>query len=183
MSKQNQTSRVDVANFARAGDVVAANDPLSFFPRLQQDCVGETDGREVAWRAVGSMRERTAGATPQPWLQVTGSTTVPMTCQRCLHAMEVPLKFDQEFRFVADEATAELEDEDSEEDVLAIRPDFPLRELVEDELLLAAPPVPMHEVCPDPLPMIVGESAIEGAGEREHPFAALQSLLHKPVGK
>jgi uncharacterized protein len=129
------------------------------------------------------MREKTAGATLQPWLRLKGSATVPMICQRCLQAMEVPLKFDQEFRFVADEATAELEDEDSEEDVLAIRPDFPLRELVEDELLLAAPPVPMHDVCPDPLPMAAGESALEGVEEREHPFAALQSLLHKPVGK
>lgn len=181
MSKQNQATHLDVASFARAQESLTATEPMRLFPRLLQDCVGEPADREVSWSASGSMRQ--AGAALQPWLQVTGATTVPMVCQRCLQTVEVALTFDRPFRFVADEATAELEDEDAEEDVLAIRPDFALRELVEDELLLAAPPVPMHEVCPVSMPMSAGDVTEGVSTEREHPFAALQGLLHKPVGK
>ena len=37
--------------------------------------------------------------------------TFPMTCQRCLAPVDVPLEVDREFRFVADEATAEALDD------------------------------------------------------------------------
>jgi uncharacterized protein len=44
-------------------------------------------------------------------------------------------------------------DADSEDDVLALTRALDLQELVEDELLLALPLVPRHEVCPQALPM------------------------------
>ena len=63
------------------------------------------------------------------------------------------------------------------DDVLALGRSLDLRELVEDELLLALPIVPRHEVCLQPLPMAVGEQALEDdVPERPHPFAALQAL-------
>ena len=37
--------------------------------------------------------------------------------------------------------------------MLALEPALDLRGLVEDELLLALPLVPRHEVCPEPLPI------------------------------
>jgi uncharacterized protein len=40
--------------------------------------------------------------------------------------------------------------------VLALEPALDLKELVEDELLLALPLVPRHEVCPEPLPFEPG---------------------------
>ena len=44
-------------------------------------------------------------------------------------------------------------------------------------LLLALPIVPRHELCPQPLPMAVGEEVLEDdVPERPHPFAALQAL-------
>jgi len=90
----------------------------------------------------------------------------------------VTLEVDRWFRFVIDEATAAAEDEDSEEDVLALEPRPNLRELVEDELLMELPLVPMHETCPQPVVMAAG--AIDGPADaepqRKNPFAELARL-------
>ena len=48
-----------------------------------------------------------------------------------------------------------------------------LRELIEDELLLAMPLVPRHEVCPEPLPVRTDEDMPDDA---PNPFAALAAL-------
>ena len=63
-------------------------------------------------------------------------------------------------------------DAESEDDVLAISRSLDVPELLEDELLLALPLVPRHEVCPEPLP--VPEEAPEE--KAPHPFAALAAL-------
>ena len=47
------------------------------------------------------------------------------------------------------------------------------RELIEDELLLAMPIVPRHEVCPEPLVATVDELPDDPA---PNPFAALAAL-------
>ena len=75
------------------------------------------------------------------------------------------------------EAAAEALDAEIEDDVLALSKSLDLRELVEDELLLALPIVPRHDVCPQPLPLPVDSApAPEDPTERPHPFAALQRL-------
>jgi len=48
--------------------------------------------------------------------------------------------------------------------------------LIEDELLLALPLVPRHDVCPQPLKV---QDDAEPFEERAHPFAALCSLKRK----
>jgi uncharacterized protein len=61
--------------------------------------------------------------------------------------------------------------------VLALPRWLDLHELVEDELLLALPLVPMHGRCPQALPMAVGVEALETAAEAApRPFAALAGL-------
>jgi uncharacterized protein len=78
---------------------------------------------------------------------------------------------------VADEATAEIEDEASEEDVLVWQRDFDLQALVEDELLMALPLVPAHETCPQSLPFsAVDADFIQSEMDKPHPFAALAQL-------
>ena len=61
------------------------------------------------------------------------------------YPVDVPLDVERSFRFVADEATAEALDEECDEDLLALGREFDLRELIEDELLMALPVVPRHE--------------------------------------
>jgi uncharacterized protein len=90
--------------------------------------------------------------------------------------MVVPLQVDRRLFFVEGEDAAAALDTDSEDDVLTLEPAIDLRALIEDELLLALPLVPRHEVCPEPLPL-QGEEAAPAA---EHPFAALAALKGRP---
>jgi uncharacterized protein len=83
---------------------------------------------------------------------------------------------ERSFRFVADEATAAALDDESEEDFLVISRDFDALALVEDELILALPLVPLHEVCPEVLPMSVADPEFEAASERPNPFGVLAGL-------
>ena len=88
---------------------------------------------------------------------------------------------DKRVRFVRGEAQAEALDNEIEDDVLALPRALDLRELVEDELLLALPIVPRHDGdCPQPLPVpsddLPAASADEPDGGRPNPFAVLQSL-------
>jgi uncharacterized protein len=86
------------------------------------------------------------------------------------------------FRFVADEATAAAEDDESEEDLLVLMPELNIFELIEDELIMSAPLVPMHETCPTEVPMSAVDEAFEEALEaRPNPFAALAQLKKKPT--
>ena len=113
----------------------------------------------------------------QPWLHLRVDATFPMLCQRCLGPVDVPLWVERSFRFVPDEATAEALDEEFEEDLLALAPDFDLHTLIEDELLMALPLVPLHEECPEPVPLASSDADFEAANAgKPNPFAALASL-------
>ena len=116
-------------------------------------------------------------------LQLQARTALQLTCQRCLQPMTVPLDVQPSLRFVHGEAQAEALDEDSDEDVLALTPSLDLLPLIEDELILALPLVPRHEVCPQPLPMSAGEDELAAADDAEHAFAGLASLLRDGGGK
>ena len=54
---------------------------------------------------------------------------------------------------------------------------FNLAGLIEDELLMALPLVPRHEVCPPGLKMAVADPNFDAQEpEKAHPFAALAKL-------
>ena len=149
--------------------------PLASFDRLND---GATPEGDVTW-SVHGQRRPVAGGEPELWLHLSASARVMLECQRCLHRVALDLDVSRSLRFVADEATAEALDADSEDDVLALPRSLDLHALVEDELLLALPLVPMHERCPQRLPMSAGEVAAEPA---RTPFAALAGLKRQPKG-
>jgi hypothetical protein len=82
-------------------------------------------------------------------------------------------------RFVAGEDAAAALDAESEDDVLALTPALDLRQLIEDELLLALPIVPRHDHCPEPLPRAFADPQ-GAASPAENPFAALAALKRDP---
>jgi len=168
--------RLDVRAFAQAGASLSAEEPLEDFERLAAERhAGEPAPGPLRWRATAELRAGLPGAEPSPWLHLQADVTVPLTCQRCLGPVPTVLQVDRWFRFVADEATAEREDEESEEDVLSLEPRPSLRALVEDECLMELPLVPMHDTCPAPV-RLQDERGVEPAPERENPFAQLQRL-------
>ncbi|HEX7639285.1 MAG TPA: DUF177 domain-containing protein, partial [Burkholderiaceae bacterium] len=136
--------------------------------------------RRVRWRAAGSCV--TVGGEAQTWLGLLVEADVVLQCQRCLQPVAEQVHVDRRFRFVADEATAAALDDESEDDVLELPRALDLRELVEDELLLALPLVPRHEVCPEQLPRSFGDiEEVDEAERAANPFAALAALRKGPA--
>jgi len=168
--------KLPVAAFAAGSGQLEGRWPLASFERLTD---GAAQAGEVAWSARGQLRP-VAGTDPEIWLHVAARAQVQLTCQRCLQPVALDLDAMRALRFVADEATAEALDAECEDDVLALPRLLDLHGLVEDELLLALPLVPMHERCPEPLVRSVGEA--DGAPEpaAAKPFAVLAGLGRKP---
>ncbi len=96
--------------------------------------------------------------------------------------MTVDLLVDRSFRFVETESLAADLDEDSDDDVLVANRNFNLLELIEDELLMDLPIVPMHDDCETiPISMSAANHTAPlepppSDTDRPNPFAVLQSL-------
>jgi uncharacterized protein len=185
MKRQHDALRLDVAAFAADGGRLSGRWLGATLSRLADSQSPPQDVAlgEVAWSVQGERRP-VAGGESELWLALQAQTVVWMSCQRCLQPFEVPLTLDQRLRFVRGEAEAEALDAELEDDVLALSRSLDLRELVEDELLLALPLVPRHERCPQPLPMAAeAELPAEGDGAgRANPFAVLQVLKGGKAG-
>jgi uncharacterized protein len=169
-------TRLDVEAFAKEGASLDGQWPLSIFHRLVDAAHSDarpTDADLAHWTARGESRPM-RGGTPQVWLHLLAHASLSLVCQRCLGPVVTPLEAERSFHFVADEDMAAQLDADSEDDVLAMTRALDLRDLVEDELLLALPLVPRHDVCPEPLPMSHGDD--EADEPAPNPFAALAAL-------
>ncbi len=180
MNRAFQPAQLDVAGFAEAGAALSDTSPLADWPRLRLESQPTDAGATVHWDARGELRQ-TPGTAPQAWVNLSAGTSLHLICQRCLTPVAVDLAVDRRFHFVADEETASmLDDEIDDADVLALSPRFDLLNLIEDELLLALPLVPLHETCPVPVPSSASDPDFD-AGQRDHPFAVLGRL--KPPEK
>lgn len=171
--------RLDARAFAQAQGHLTLDTPLSRLPRLRDEADGDAPSLgSVHWEADAEMRPGATGAAPSPWLHLTARASLPLTCQRCLGPVDTPLEVDRWFRFVADEATAEAQDDDAEEDLLALEPRPSLYEVLEDELLMALPLVPLHGTCPVDLVHKAGDPGVadDEPPQRKNPFAALEQL-------
>lgn len=172
-------SRLDVAAFAKAHAELEGRLPMARAQRLGSSTVAPADGEagEVTWSVKGFWRQP-AGGEAEIRLHLVAHATVHLTCQRCLQPMAQPLEVDRTVRFVPGEEYAAQLDEESDEDVLALPRTLDLPALVEDELILALPIVPMHEACPQPLAYDgeAGTDVAEDGAERPNPFAALAAL-------
>lgn len=177
--------RLDVVAFTADGGELAGDWSGADLPRLTATQAPPQDiaPAPVAWRARGE-RRLIPGSDPELWLNLSAKGSVWLTCQRCLQPYEQALAVDTRVRFVRDEAQAEALDAELEEDVLALPRWLDLRTLIEDELLLALPLVPRHDVCPKPLPVHAGDERVDddAATERPNPFAVLQSLKPPKAG-
>jgi len=107
---------------------------------------------------------------------------VGLVCQRCLELMRYPI--DSEFMLGLVRSTSEAEALPSHYEPLLVddEPLF-LRDIIEDELLLALPIVAMHapeecsvELNPTPQAEQAQEENDTGAAAGENPFAALADL-------
>lgn len=171
--------------FAQEGVTLAETTPLQNMERLAQETQGLQADSTVQWQALGELRPRT-GADDDVWLHLQAQAVVPLTCQRCMGVVQEPVAVDQWYRFVASEDIAMAEDDQSEEDLLVMEPQFDLLAVLEDELLMALPLVPMHEECPVAPRLQAGDIEEPGGGgergepgKKPNPFAVLAQLKTK----
>ncbi|MGA8785677.1 MAG: YceD family protein [Polaromonas sp.] len=179
MSKSLQASRLNMQAFAQEGVPLIETSLLQNMERLAKESQGLQPDSVVNWQADAELRPG-AGAEEDVWLHLQAKTSVPLTCQRCMGTVAVPLEVDQWYRFVASEDIAMAQDDESEEDLLVMEPQFDLLAVLEDELLMALPLVPMHDECPVAPVLRTGEDALTAeAAEKPNPFAVLAQLKKK----
>jgi uncharacterized protein len=157
---------IDAFEFCRSNGYREGVTPVAEMTRLAADCADPSG--EITWSIQGG---QTKQGYPSMTLSVAGN--VNLVCQRCLgpfayeidsSTMLVLGKDDQE----ADEIEEVLDDESI--DVIVGSHEADIRQLLEDEALLALPQAPKHEVCPDTKLMDSLKS------DKVSPFAALKSL-------
>lgn len=174
-----QPTLLNLTALAQAGAPLAGQANLADLPRLAADMQDHTlASAPVSYRATAEWRAN-AGAANQLWLHLQAQAEVALNCQRCLAPAIQVIEVDQWFRFVDTEAEAEAQDDEADEDVLVLESQLDLLALLEDELLMALPLVPMHEQCPSPPSFQAGEAELTPEVAKPHPFAALALLKKK----
>ena len=180
MKQAYAPNNVDIGALALASDQLAGEEPVAGFARLVAEILAEGGQELLVWNARFEDRPNVSGLL-QPWMHLTLTVSLYLTCQRCLGVVAVPVVVDRSFRFVHSEEVAEVEDEEADEDVLVLDKQFKLRDLIEDEVLMAMPLVPRHEACPGKLTLSAVDPDFEAAlHAKPRPFDAL-AVLKNPA--
>ena len=153
---------IDGLEFARTGSTLQGAWPVAEFPRL----------RDVLRTNEGTLRYELRGVPQEqgrPALRLKVDGALQFVCQRCLGALEVPLHLDVSLQLAATQAEVDTGPVEAEgpDKIVASRA-MPVREMVEDEVLLAIPIAPRHERCAG------GDARLD---EGQSPFAGLRGLL------
>ena len=176
MTKVFSARRLDVKGFAEDGATLRGQESVRDHERLMAETQQRGAAAVVDWSASGELRNP-GHVQPEIWLHLKGDARMPLTCQRCLGAVDIDVDFERSFRFVADETAAAAEDDESEEDVLELSRSFDLIALIEDEMLMALPLAPRHQHCPETVQLSSADPDFEAAaGRQENPFAVLGKL-------
>ena len=165
--------RVDCVQLAVDGAVLERVYPLGEMSRLQ-DLLADTGGSVQATFAFTKVDSGRAGAT------VAVEAVAQLICQRCLQGFPLPVAGRSEIEFTSGsgEGAAESQRETYATDEGLVS----LRELAEEELLLALPIVP---ACDEPegcrnAPSLSGDpERAEKSDAMRRPFGGLKELLKK----
>ena len=161
---------LDVDRLALGETEIDFDVPLAELPRLRSRIAG------IGGRVRGSARFGRRSGFAVVELVLAGKAT--LQCQRCMRPMEMILDSTTEVALILAEADAAEVPEDLEP-VLAREGRTSIGELVEEELLLALPIVPLHEelsecAVPASAPLLAGE---EPEHVTQRPFAGLGDLM------
>ena len=154
---------IDGLEFAKTGSKLQGALPVAGFLRLRDALC--TNKGAVQYELLGVPEEQ---GRPALKLKVAGE--LQFVCQRCLGALEFPLHIDVSLQLATTQAELDAEPLTAEgpERIVAGR-EMPVRDLVEDELLLAIPLVLRHDRCADGGPQVLNE--------KRSPFAGLRGLV------
>jgi uncharacterized metal-binding protein YceD (DUF177 family) len=165
--------RVDCARLADDAAVLERTYSLEELPRLR-DLLADTRGSLRVKFAFEKFAAGRIGAT------VAIEADPRLVCQRCLQGFEFPAAALSEVEFTADEIAAGIE---STREMYAMQAGtVSLRDLAEEELLLALPAAPacaMPQDCGRAPVFAGGAELADAQAERSRPFAGLQEMLKK----
>ena len=154
--------RVDVERLAARGAQLDSVTPVAAMTRLAGLLADATGGVESELRfSHESGRSRIDGSA---------RAQVRVACQRCFEPMPVTLDVELHLALVKDDAQADALP-DGVDPALSIDGHVSPRDLVEDELILALPFAPLHEV--DACSVRPAETP---ATDKQNPFAVLRQL-------
>jgi uncharacterized protein len=161
---------IDPVALAEKGARLSGKLSLKGLPRLAAAC------RSAAGHAEVDL-EFTRGEGGDVRLMIgTIRARVSLTCQRCLEEMDYELR--SEPRLVLLRPGESEEELPPEVDALTVDKPIVLSTLIEDELLLVMPMIPLHDLehCPARAFVVAGERSESATGSKPNPFAALQRL-------
>ena len=136
----SQEGVIDSLHFARAASEqrgVLGMEKLQRLAKMQ--C--STEGLEYCLRGGRAGNGR-------PCLRISVRGSVELLCQRCLNPLPVPIAIDAELQL--SDSLREISAADDEIDRVLASRHMDVGQLVEDEIILALPMVPLHETCVHP---------------------------------
>lgn len=112
---------------------------------LAEDLLAEgEDPVNIGWHLAGIRN-----AEGRPVLALTLHAALPRTCQRCLQTFTWPLKQQTQVLVARDDDELQALDEATDDEVILGSRKIGAHELVEDELVLSLPFIPVHPgTCP-----------------------------------
>ena len=156
---------IDGFEFATAGATQEGTLPLGSFPRLQDVIVSSAGEAAYKLRGVRDARGR-------PSLRLEVRATLRLRCQRCLGPLSHEVDTDELLILAASQAEIDADPitVDMPTRVIAGK-EMAVRDLVEDELILALPYAPRHEDC----------EGSDAGNEKamNSPFAGLRGMMQR----
>ena len=171
--------RLNLRAFARGGSSLGGSVALQALPRLAaslQAQPGELRELQAQWSLQGGVRRRADGGDEE-WVRLRVGARLPLGCQRCLQPVLQQVDDEVTLRLVDEEPRLDAAEVESDEEAYPAREAVDVLGLVEDQLILALPLVPMHQACPQPLPGAEARRpGADAAGSPASPFAVLGAL-------
>ncbi|MEW6164355.1 MAG: YceD family protein [Pseudomonadota bacterium] len=165
---------VDSLKFAAEGGNLSGKLALSSLPRLSDVLTTREGWLECHLSGSRSMGN---GGQARSVLSLKVSGRLGLRCQRCLAVVWFDCIIDNRLLLIPEGADWPEDELESEEyDALPASREQSVRELVEEEVLLALPIVPRHADCLPPVALGEGEEANGSSPNGSSPFAALAGL-------
>lgn len=120
------------------------------------------------------------GEQHQAFMSVMTNATVQLLCQRCLDLMAFSVANTYNYMFVSKSSEEVMLPEGVDALELGAKDPFDLKVLIEDELLLALPIIPIHEISECQQSVVLEEPEPIESEVRSNPFSVLAQLKRDP---
>ena len=165
--------QIDPFRLAEAGAQLSGHLPLRQFSRLRQALADDTG-------SIAVKLDFDVDELGVPTVVGRVSATLPLICQRCLETYTYPVDVQIALAWVKTEQEADKLPLRYEPYVVEETP-LLLNDVIEDELLLALPQIPMHDEteCPASKLLKQRNKVTDEPEPKANPFAVLAKLKHE----